>query len=125
MSEKRVLVVDDEPAAAELFGMMLEREGYAVEVVHGTGAAIKAIQREKPDLLLLDVMMPGLSGLELCGYVRRDPDLREMPIVLISAKGQPEDVQAGLEAGATVYLAKPVSKSELLASIQSTLEQNR
>ncbi len=83
--------------------------------------AINAIRRNKPDVLLLDVMMPGVSGLELCRYIRREPDLAALPVVLISAKGRPEDVRAGLEAGATVYLRKPVSQDELLEGVKNAL----
>ncbi len=117
MTEPLVLIVDDEPSTAGMYRLMLEQEGYRTVVVHGTGAAIKAIRQNDPDLLLLDVMMPGVSGLELCRYIRREPDLSLLPVVLVSAKSRSEDVEAGLEAGATMYLAKPVAKHELLQGI--------
>lgn len=119
----KILIVDDEPSTAEMFRLMLDQAGYRVAVAHGTGVAINALRRERPDLLLLDVMMPGVSGLELCRYVRRDPEWAHLPIVLISAKSQPEDIQEGLEAGATVYLTKPVAKDELLESIRRALNK--
>ncbi len=118
----RVLIVDDEPSTAEMFRLMLDQAGFEAFVVHGTGTAINAIRRYRPDLLLVDVMMPGVSGLELCRYVRRDPDLTHLPIVMISAKSQPEDEAAGLAAGATIYLTKPVSKHDLLRGVERGLQ---
>ncbi len=118
----RVLIVDDEPSTAEMFRLMLEQAGFETFVVHGTGTAINAIRRHRPDLLLVDVMMPGVSGLELCRYVRREPDLTHIPIVMISAKSQPEDEAAGLAAGATIYLKKPVSKQDLLRGIERGMQ---
>lgn len=116
-----VMIVDDEPSNAELFSMMLEVEGYHTIVVHGTSMAINMLHRERPDLILLDVMMPGVSGLELCRFIRREPGLAQTPVVLISAKSRPEDIQAGLDAGAQVYLVKPVSKTQLLEGIRKGL----
>jgi CheY-like chemotaxis protein len=114
---QKILIVDDEPGTAEMFALMLEGAGYATAAVHGTRTAIEAIEQQRPDLVLLDIMMPGLSGLEFCRYVRRDPRFLELPIVVVSARGQPEDIAVALEAGASIYLKKPVSKVALFEGI--------
>lgn len=121
MDDMTILIVDDEATTAEMFSLMLENEGYRTVVVHGTGTAIRAIQQHRPNLVLVDVMMPGLSGLELCRFIRREPDLQGLPVVIASAMSQPEDVQAGLDAGANVYLMKPISKVDLLEGLESAL----
>lgn len=122
MDDLTILIVDDEATTAEMFSLMLENEGYQTAVVHGTGTAIRAIQQHRPSLVLVDVMMPGLSGLELCRFIRREPDLRDLPVIIASAMSQPEDVQAGLEAGANVYLMKPISKADLLEGLETALQ---
>jgi CheY-like chemotaxis protein len=122
LDDVTILIVDDEATTAEMFSLMLENEGYETVVVHGTGTAIRAIQQHRPNLVLVDVMMPGLSGLELCRFIRREPELRDLPVVIASAMAQPEDVQAGLDAGANVYLAKPISKADLLEGLEAALQ---
>jgi DNA-binding response OmpR family regulator len=121
MSEQWILIVDDEVSVAELFGMMLELEGYRVKAVHDVQSAIGALESDAPDLVILDIMMPEASGLDLCRYVRADPLLASIPIVIVSAKTQLNEVQEGLEAGANLYLLKPVSKSELLEAVRQSL----
>ncbi len=116
-----ILVVDDDPRTAELLAMMFELEGYSTAAANDVTMAIESIQRDKPDALVVDIMMPGASGLALCRYVRNNPDLADLPIVIVSAKSQPEDTQAGLEAGADAYLTKPVSQAELLNAVGRSL----
>jgi DNA-binding response OmpR family regulator len=117
-----VLIVDDDVTMAGMFGLMLEEEGFNVIVVHGADSAINSIRREKPSLVLLDVMMPGISGLDLCSHIRREPDLTDIPIVMVSAKQRAEDVESGINAGATVYLRKPVSMQDLLGGVRKALQ---
>lgn len=117
MPRSIVLIVDDEPTTASMLGMLLEAEGFKTIVVHGAKKAIQAIKEEKPSLVILDVMMPEISGIDLCRFIREDPELENLPVVMISAKSQPEDLEAGIEAGATVYLTKPVSKDELVHGV--------
>lgn len=121
MSEQRILVVDDEVSVTELFSMMLEMEGYRVAVVHDVQNAKSALEEEPVDLMLVDIMMPEASGLELCRYVRSEPSLSHIPIVVISARSQLDEVHEGLEAGADMYLLKPVSKGELIEAVQQSL----
>ncbi|MCH8878226.1 MAG: response regulator [Chloroflexi bacterium] len=108
-----VLIVDDDPRTAELQAMIFKLEGYSTAAARDVTTAIESIQRDKPDALVVDVMMPGASGLALCRYVRNNPDLADLPIVIVSAKSQPEDAQAGREAGADVYLTKPFDMKDL------------
>ena len=121
MPEQRILVVDDEVSVTELFSMMLEMEGYRVKVVHDVQSAKNALEEEPADLLLVDIMMPEASGLELCRYVRAEPYLASTPIIVISARSQLDEVHEGLAAGADTYLLKPVSKNELIEAVQHAL----
>ncbi len=121
MSLPTVLVVDDEVSNTELFGMMLEMEGYRTIPARDVDAAVAVLKREVPDVMVVDVMLPGASGLELCRRARGELGLVDLPIVIVSAKSHLNDVQAGVEAGANVYLVKPVTKSELLGAIRSAL----
>ncbi len=121
MPEQRILVVDDEVSVTELFSMMLEMEGYRVRVVHDVQSAKHALDEEPADLLLVDIMMPEASGLELCRYVRAEPFLASTPIIVISARSQLDEVHEGLAAGADTYLLKPVSKNELIEAVQEAL----
>jgi DNA-binding response OmpR family regulator len=112
---KRILVVDDQEDIRELVRMTLELDGYEVHEAENGDLGLQAVSRLQPDLMLLDVMMPGsLDGLGVCRAVRRAPPSRKLRIVMLSAKGQKADQQAGLDAGADAYLAKPFSPRELL-----------
>ena len=121
MAQGSVLIVDDEVSVTELFRMMLEMEGYQVQVVHNVKSALQVLAQGKPDLMLLDVMMPAASGLELCRHVRGTPGLASLPIIMLSAKSQLDEVQEGLQAGANLYLLKPVSKAELVQAVRQVL----
>jgi two-component system OmpR family response regulator len=96
-------------------------EGYRVRVAHDVQSAKVALEGEPADLMLVDIMMPEASGLELCRYVRAEPYLASTPIIVISARSQLEEVHEGLEAGADMYLLKPVSKGELIEAVQQAL----
>ncbi len=115
------LVVDDEPETAQMLAILLELEGYQVTTVHGTAQAIRTINRIDIDLVFLDIMLPDISGLEFCRYVRRDPVLAELPIIVLSARTRPEDIREGLEAGANKYFTKPWLKESLLAALEEEL----
>ena len=121
MAQETILIVDDEVSVTELFSMMLEMEGYQVRVVRNVKSALQVLEQGKPDLILLDVMMPAASGLELCRRVRNTPGLATLPIIMLSAKSQLEEVQEGLGAGANLYLLKPVSKNELIQAVRQVL----
>lgn len=125
MQARTILIVDDEAMTAEMFSLMLEDQGYHTVVVHGTGTAIRSLRQGRPDLVLVDVMMPGLSGLELCRFIRREPELSDLPVIVVSAMSQPDDIQAGKDAGASLYLTKPISKADLLEGLEAALKEPR
>ncbi|MGD0610601.1 MAG: response regulator [Anaerolineales bacterium] len=119
--EKTVIVVEDEQDAAEMFAEMMRVSGYRVLKVFGSTQAMTTIAKEKPSAVLLDIMMPDISGLEVLRFMRRDPELIGIPVVIVSAKSLPSDIKAGLDAGAALYLTKPVGFHDLTNAIQKVL----
>jgi DNA-binding response OmpR family regulator len=117
-----VLLVDDEPALRDAVGYSLRREGYAVEVAEDGHRAIAAARAIRPDLIVLDVMLPGMDGLQVCRTIRGESTV---PILLLSAKGEEVDRVVGLELGADDYLAKPFAMRELLARVRAMLRRSR
>lgn len=117
-----ILVVDDEVGALTLIGIMLERGGFEVLKARDAYAALEVLETHTPDLIILDVMMPGMNGIELCRRVREMPATAEIPIVMLSARGDPASVDAGLEAGADDYLQKPILHHDLLTKIRKMLD---
>lgn len=114
-----VVVVEDEPDTAEMFAEMVRLIGFQVVKSLGGIRAIDLIAEKKPSVVLLDLMMPDLSGLEVLRYMRRDPRLAHIPVIIVSAKGLPSDIKSGLEAGAAFYLTKPVAFSDLKRAIEN------
>ena len=123
MANERVLVVEDEEDIQELVQFNLAKDGYRVAAARSGEEALKKIRAEPPDLVLLDLMLPGLNGLELCRIVRADPKTRSIPIVMITAKGEEADIVTGLELGADDYLPKPFSPRVLLARLRAVLRR--
>ncbi len=121
-SQKSIVVVEDEPDTAEMFAEMMRLSGYRVVKSYGSKAAMALISQEKPNAVVLDVMMPDISGIEVLRYMRRDPHLSHIPVVVVSAKSLPSDVKKGLEAGASVYLTKPVAYLELKKAVEGAIE---
>lgn len=120
-----VLVVEDEPALLTLLKYNLEAEGYrVVEAINGEEALVKA-REETPDLILLDWMLPLVSGIEVCRQIRRTPDLKSAAIIMLTAKGEEADKIRGLETGADDYVTKPFSPSELMARAKAALRRAR
>lgn len=120
---KRVLVVDDERDIVDLLTFNLEKEGFAVTQSFDGESALKAIRTDRPDLVILDLMLPGLSGLDVCRQVRRDRETENLPIIMLTAKGEPLDKVIGLEIGADDYLAKPFNIRELTARLRAVLRR--
>jgi DNA-binding response OmpR family regulator len=112
----RVLVVDDDPPSVKMICFLLREEGYEVTSADNGSSALEWIEREPPDLVILDVMMPDLDGFEVCRRIRQTQDV---PIIFLSAKGETVDKVAGLELGADDYLAKPFEPAELLARVKA------
>ena len=123
MSKGRILVVDDEEDILELVKYNLEREGYLVDCV-GTGEeAIERAAAIRPDGILLDLMLPGVDGIEVCRELRKNPDTRTIPIIMMTAKGEEADVVSGLEVGADDYVPKPFSTKVLIARLRALLRR--
>ncbi len=117
----RVLIADDEPNIVISLEFMMKREGYEVSVARDGQAALDAIVRDRPDLVLLDVMMPGKSGFEICQAVRADASLAGVKILMLSAKGRDTDLAKGTALGADAYMTKPFSTKELAARVRELL----
>jgi len=123
MTEKKVLVVEDEEPIRDLLRFRLSRAGYAV-VPAATGAEARAaIADARPDVIVMDWMLPDVSGLELTRELKRDPTTREIPIIMVTARAQEDDRVAGLEGGADDYVVKPFSPRELLARIKAVMRR--
>jgi DNA-binding response OmpR family regulator len=118
---QRVLVVDDDPTVSDVVRRYLERAGLAVTLAADGPAGLRAYQAERPDLVVLDLMLPGLDGLEVCRRLRSRPD--EVPIVMLTALGEEADRVLGLQLGADDYVTKPFSPRELVLRVQSVLRR--
>jgi two-component system phosphate regulon response regulator PhoB len=123
MQNTSVLVVEDEPAIVELVSYSLREAGWAISSVGTTGAAWDSIRHGKPDLLLLDWMLPDQSGLRLLARLRADRDFQDIPVIMLTAKSMEEDKLAGLNTGADDYVTKPFSPRELLARSRALLRR--
>lgn len=121
MAEKTVMIIEDEEDAAELFAEMMRVSGYRVVKTSKSVPAIEIMTAEKPDVILLDIMMPEVSGLDILRAMRRDPALANIPVVIITAKGMPADIKNGMEAGASTYLTKPVGFLDLKEAVERAL----
>jgi len=120
---EKILIVDDEIDTLRLVGLMLERQGYMIIAAEDGEKAIQVMKREKPDLILLDVMMPGMDGYEVTKQIRADRELGDTPIIMFTAKSQVEDKVEGLESGADAYLTKPTQPRELFAQAKVLLSR--
>jgi two-component system alkaline phosphatase synthesis response regulator PhoP len=119
----RILVVEDELDLQDLLRYNLEREGYSVASATRGEEALKAIRQERPDMVLLDLMLPGMDGLEVCRSLRSDTAMKDLPIVMLTAKGEEADVVAGLELGADDYITKPFSPRVLIARLKAVMRR--
>jgi adenylate cyclase len=117
----RILVVDDNPANLEILETRLARQGYEVITARDGEEALISARHQAPDLILLDVMMPGKDGIQVCRELKADPSLPFMPIILVTAKAAPDDIVAGLDAGGDEYITKPVDHAALVARVRSIL----
>ncbi|NCD21261.1 MAG: response regulator transcription factor [Actinobacteria bacterium] len=116
----RILVIDDDTALAEMIGLVLEADGFAVDLCEDGARALEVFRDVRPDLILLDLMLPGLDGIEVCRLIRAESDV---PIIMLTAKSDTPDVVEGLEAGADDYVAKPFKPQELVARIKTRLRR--
>lgn len=124
MAEEKILVVDDEEHIQELIKFNLEKNGYKVSCANNGIDAIKLAKEQLPQLMLLDLMLPGMDGLDVCKEIRKDSSMSNMPIIMITAKGEEIDKIIGLELGADDYITKPFSVRELVARIKAILRRS-
>lgn len=121
MSDSKILVVDDETYIVELVKFNLEKEGYKVIVAYDGISAINIVHEHKPDLIILDIMLPGMDGLEVCRNLKQDTEYTTIPIIMLTAKGEEIDTVLGLEMGADDYIKKPFSPREMVARVKARL----
>ena len=125
MSKETILIVDDEEDIIELIKYNLKNEGYTVLTALTGERAIKMARQSQPDLMVLDLMLPGIDGLEVTRYLRGNDQTSDMPIVMLTAKGEESDIVTGLELGANDYISKPFSPKVLIARIRAILRRRR
>jgi len=120
---RKILVVDDEEVLADTIAYNLEQEGYQVIIAADGTSALSAVRSEHPDLIVLDIMLPGIDGLEVCRQLRREDDTAMVPIIMLTAKSDEIDKVVGLEVGADDYVTKPFGRRELLARVRALLRR--
>jgi DNA-binding response OmpR family regulator len=118
-SPKSVMIIEDEPDAADLFAEMMRLNGYRVLKTYSGTPAMELIAQQRPDLIIMDIMMPDVSGLDVLRQMRSNPALASIPVVIVSAKAAAEDIRTGLDAGASIYLTKPVAYIDLKNAVDS------
>jgi DNA-binding response OmpR family regulator len=118
---KKILIVEDDPSVLRATSYILEKEGYEVLSAENGLEGLKKARESSPDLLILDVMLPGIDGFEICHILRGEPRTAQLPILMFSAKGQDSDKATGLKVGADEYLTKPVDREVLLSKVAAWL----
>jgi len=119
MSKENILVVDDEKNIVELLQYNLEKEGYKISAVFSGEQCLENVKTELPDLILLDLMLPEIDGLDVCKFLKNNPQTSHIPIIMLTAKGEETDIVLGLELGADDYIIKPFKVRELLARVSN------
>jgi DNA-binding response OmpR family regulator len=119
---KEILIVEDEPGVVVAIQFLMEQQGHNVLVAKRGEDALDMIYKYKPDLVLLDIMLPGISGWEVCEIVRLNPDFRDVKILFLTARGDEAEITKGLALGADAYITKPFSNDQLVASVNAILE---
>src|SRR5688572_16053801 len=122
-AQKKILVVDDEKDIVEMISFNLRRHGYGVFTAHNGLDALELAEREMPDLIILDLMMPGVDGMEVARRLKADPRLSQIPLVMLTARSEETDVVVGLTVGADDYVTKPFSMKILLARLGTILRR--
>jgi len=125
MDTTSIVIADDDPDIRDLVAFKLEQAGYDVTAVDNGVSALEAIQRRPPDIAVLDVMMPGMSGIDVCRELRGEPATATLPIILLTARAQEGDIETGFGAGADDYVVKPFSPRELVSRVQAVLARTR
>ncbi|MBW1971229.1 MAG: response regulator [Deltaproteobacteria bacterium] len=125
MHERKILIIEDETDLVELLSYNLKKEGFSTISCTDGWKALNIVRKEKPDLILLDLMLPGLSGIEICKMIREDKKIKDIPIIMVTAKTTETDKVVGLEIGADDYVTKPFSIRELIARIKAVLRRSK
>ncbi len=120
-----IVVADDDADIRDLVVFKLEQTGHQVHAFGDGASAVQACQAQVPELVLLDVMMPGMSGLDACRAMRADPSLAKVPVILLTARAQESDIEQGFRVGADDYVVKPFSPRELASRVQAVLHRSR
>lgn len=123
MTKKHIIIVDDEQDILQLLNFTLTKEGYRVTSFSSGDKVLKAIEKDSPDLVLLDLMLPGIDGMELCRRIKNNPETRPIPVIMLTAKTDESDVVSGLELGAEDYIPKPFSPKVLIARVRTVLRR--
>lgn len=119
---RKILIVDDEPNIIVPLQFLMEQNGYRVRIAENGEEAVDAVLRFRPDLILLDIMLPGINGFEVCQTIREDPELHATKIILVTALGRDVDMAKGIALGADAYVTKPFSNSEIVDRVRELLE---
>jgi DNA-binding response OmpR family regulator len=122
MSRGRVLIIEDEPNIVLSLEFLLEREGYETATAADGERGLALVRELRPDMVLLDIMMPRLNGYQVCQAIKADPNLAQIPVVILSAKGQEVEKLKGLALGASAYITKPFGNQEVLEAVRAALE---
>jgi len=125
MSKEKILVVDDEKDIIELLQYNLEKEGYRIGCAYSGEKCLENVKNELPDLILLDLMLPEIDGLDVCKFLKNNPQTSHIPIIMLTAKGEETDIVLGLELGADDYITKPFKVRELLARVKTVLRRTK
>lgn len=121
--KKRIILIEDEEDIAALIKLQAEISGYNLHVEADGVSGLKAVERERPDLVVLDIMLPGLNGFDVCRRIKSNPELKKIPVIIISAKSDELDIVLGLELGADDYVAKPFSPKVLFSRVKAVLRR--
>jgi len=125
MKKEKILIVEDEKDVLNLIDYNLSKEGYTIRTAETGEAGLKIAANELPDLIILDLMLPGIDGLEICRILKKNPDTDSIPVVMLTAKGEESDIVIGLELGADDYITKPFSPKVLIARVRAILRRNK
>ena len=120
--EKKILIADDNENIREALTYLLEDEGYQLSLATDGADTLKKVREVRPDILFLDIMMPVMSGYEVCRTIKTDPDLRDIYVIMLTAKGQVAEQERGKEVGANEYIVKPFSPMEILTKVKNILD---
>lgn len=123
MSKKKIVIIEDEPDILEVLSYNLKREGYEVYQATDGTRGLALIRQQLPDLVLLDLMLPGIDGVEVCSSIKKDPQTQSTLIIMVTAKGEESDIVLGLGVGADDYISKPFSPRELVARVKAVLRR--